>query len=310
MNSSAACFIMPTSWARFEGAVKSCLNPQNRTLISRFDHLVQRNKHLMEVGRRHKGDLGQSPREQLIRNLDSLRAPFDVRKVSEMCLGLVENHDTVIDTLLQWISTPYRADQAHIYLTVRLVRKWNKLGHDTDKPILGFLARSRGITGLRKYKIYQVVVELVRSMQFSVGRYCQWLLAKGAMSGRDSLHKVRAFSFTCGRPQADRSQDAPCDLRLLAELPLYSLPEYSVNLRAMLLSGASFSIDEERHLIEDVEDAIRSQCVDVFDPIIRNDLNRLRLDEIKISDLSWTVKTEISRWLRQVIASSVQTGDT
>lgn len=300
---------MPARWAKLEDTLKSCLDQQHHSQISRFERLRQRNRQLMELGRLHKKELGQSPREQLIRNLDTLRAPFDVRKVSEMCLKMAENHDCAIAILLQWVSTPYREDEAHVYLTVRLLRKWNKLGYDTDKPILDYLATSRASSGLRKHNLYQVVVELVRSRQFSVGKYCQWLLARGALSGHGELHKVGVFHLTCRGRAAQGFQHDSCDVRLLAELPLYSLPEHSVNLRTMLLSGACFSTDEEKRLIEAVKDKIRDQCADLFEADTQRDSSVKLLERIELSSLSWTVKSDISRWLRQVIASRVQTVD-
>jgi mediator of RNA polymerase II transcription subunit 12 len=187
---SPACFIIPHRWVELEAMLKSCLDPQQHSLIARFERLRQRNRRLIEVGRLHKGDSGKSQREQLIRKLDCLRAPFDVPKVSEACLEMAQNHDTAIAILLQWISTPYREDEAYVYLTVRLLRKWNKLGYDTDKPILNYLATSRNSSGLRKHNLYQVVVEMIRSGQFSVGKYCQWLLARGVLTGHGGLHKV------------------------------------------------------------------------------------------------------------------------
>ncbi len=263
----------------------------------------------MKLGRLRKSEVGQSPREQLIHNLDSVRAPVDVHQISEMCLRTVKSHDAAVEILLEWISTPYREGQEHVYLTVRLLRNWNRLGYDTDKAILSHLASNRSITGLRKQNLYQLVAELIRSRQFSVGRYCHWLLARGALSGRDGLHKVRASWSHMLDVAGSPIQNDPCDVRLLAELPLQGLPHHTANLRSMLLSGASFSIIEESKLIEDVEDMIRSQCADLFDLDIQGDLNSDQAKHIELSSLSWTVKSEISRWLRQVVVSRVQKGD-
>ena len=193
LNTNPACFIIPSRWADLEATLESCLDRQHHSSIARFERLRQRNRHLMEVGRLHKGELGQSPREQLIRNLDSLRAPFNVHKISDMCLKMAQNHETAIAILLQWISTPYRGNEANVYLTIRLLRRWNKLGYNTDIPILNYLAISRNIPRLHKHILYQVVVELVRSRQFSVGKYCQWLLARGALSDHGGLHKVGTY---------------------------------------------------------------------------------------------------------------------
>ena len=77
----------------------------------------------------------------------------------------------------------------------------------------------------------------------------------------------------------------------------------------MLLSGASFSTDEERVLIQDVKENIRSQCADLFEADTQRDSSVKRVERIELSSLSWTVKSEISRWIRQAIASLVQTVD-
>ena len=308
LSTSPASFIIPSRWAEYEATLMACLDPQNHSLTARFERLRQRNRALMEVGRLHKGELGQSPREQLIRTLDSLRAPFDVQKISAMCLKMALDHETTIAILLEWISTPYRQEEAHVYLTVRILRKWNKHGYDTDKPILSYLASRRDSTTLRKHNLYQVVVELVRSRQFSVGKYCQWLLARGALSGHGGLHEVSAVHFRYPGQDAQSIQNDSCDVRLLAELPLYSLPEYSVNLRMMLLSGAAFSTDQEQRLIQDVKDQIRIQCTDLFEGDPHPDPPRSGLETIELSGLSWTVKSDISRWLRQVVSSRVRSG--
>lgn len=307
MDTSPACFIIPRRWAEFEATLQSCLEPQHHSLIARFERLRQRNRNLIEVGRLRKSDLGQSPREQLIRNLDCLRAPFDVSKISDMCLKIIRSHDTAIAILFQWISTPYREGEAHIYLTVRLLRKWNKLGYDTDKPILNYLATSRNSPGLRKHSLYQVVVELVRSRRFSVGKYCQWLLARGALSGLSRLDKVSTFSSSDRVLDAQYIQNDPCDIGLLAELPLYSLSEYSINLRRMLLNGAAFSADDENALIHNAKVEVRAQCPELFEQDTQTDSNVKRSEKIELCSLSWTVKSDISRWLRQIVASRVQT---
>lgn len=190
LNTNSACFILPSCWEKFEVTLKSCLSPASPGLTARYERLVQRNRCLTEIGRLRKDEVGQSPREQLIRHLDSVRTPFNIHRISEMCLKSVENFEAAVEILLEWIATPYREGQEHVYLSVRLLRKWNKLGYDTDKPILSFLASTRSITRLRKRNLYRLVTELVRSRQFSVGKYCQWLLARGALSDRAELKEV------------------------------------------------------------------------------------------------------------------------
>lgn len=191
LRTNSACFVIPHGWASYEATLQSCIDPKDSSLIARYERLAQRNRHLTDVGRSCKDELGQSPRERLTRRLDSLRAPYDVPAVSDMCLSAFQSHDAAIDILLQWVSTPYRDEEARVYLTARLLRKWNRAGCDTDKAILSFLSGRGGSTGLRAQKLFQVIVELIRSRQFSVGRYCQWLLARGVLNDSDRLSEVR-----------------------------------------------------------------------------------------------------------------------
>lgn len=95
----------------------------------------------------------------------------------------------------------------------------------------------------------------------------------------------------------------------MAELPLYSLSEYSVNLRTMLLNGISFATDDESALIQDVKDQIRVHCAELFEPATQKVSNVKRVESIELPSLSWTVKSDISHWLRQVVTLRVQTGD-
>jgi hypothetical protein len=77
----------------------------------------------------------------------------------------------------------------------------------------------------------------------------------------------------------------------------------------MLLNGVSFATDDESALVQDVKNQIRIQCAELFEPATQGHTNVKRLESFELPSLSWTVKSDISHWLRQVVALRVQTGD-
>jgi mediator of RNA polymerase II transcription subunit 12 len=79
--------------------------------------------------------------------------------------------------------------------------------------------------------VYHAISELVRSQTFSVGRYLQWLMAKG-VTNRQS-HDPLSVTEASG------------DLGLIAQLPIGRLPEHVANLRRTLMVRTGFSVSDE-----------------------------------------------------------------
>lgn len=72
------------------------------------------------------------------------------------------------------------------YAAARLLRIWKRKGVDLQGPIFNFLAACSDVTGLHKKDIYKLLAELVRSRHLSVGKYLQWLIARGTL---DDYHE-------------------------------------------------------------------------------------------------------------------------
>ncbi len=76
----------------------------------------------------------------------------------------------------------------------------------------------------------------------------------------------------------------------------------------MLLSRVAFSTEEQSNQIDEVKAIIGSQCEDLFESDNHTSVDETHLADINFPSLSWTVKSEISRWVRQAIASRIQKG--
>lgn len=192
-----ACFIIPSSWLKYEPLLRSCLSVEETNLTSAFEQLSGRNLHLLRSRDKHTRHAVVDARPEILTLLDNIPTAFDLQITSEACLQVSGNRELLIITMLEWASSLYRRGQVRVYIAVRLLRRWARLGVDISGPVLAFLAASPAMVGLQKDNVYRVIAELVRSKHFSVGKYLQWLLARGSLSGRHSLSPVsRDLSLT------------------------------------------------------------------------------------------------------------------
>lgn len=120
--------------------------------------------------------------QQLIKLLDSISPSYDFSILSSECLRLPLDHEALISRVLEWASTPFRHGINRVYIAVRLLRRWRKSEIDTDSHMLSFLLKIRTRPGFELSRIYHIISELIRSQSFSVGKYLQWLMARGAVA--------------------------------------------------------------------------------------------------------------------------------
>jgi mediator of RNA polymerase II transcription subunit 12, fungi type len=222
-------------------------------------------------------------RETLILTLDSAEAPFDVGKLSTEALRLVDNKFSLVRTVVEWSSTIFRASKTRIYIAVRLLRHWQRRSIDIDAPILDILADSRGQQNLHVGHLFQLISELARSRSFAVGRYLQWLMARGALN--DNSAKSQRW-----------------DIQLLSELPQHRLPKHVWNLRNTLLTRAGISDSSDIEAVGILKAYLSSRLPLIFNPsegtIISSDQHMPDLQ-----GLNWSVKSEIGQWIRKHVSS-------
>jgi mediator of RNA polymerase II transcription subunit 12 len=132
--------------------------------------------------------------------------------------------------------------------------------------------------------IYHVVAELVRSHTFSVGRYLQWLVARGAVEQHRQEKSSPEFS----------SAPLSSDIELLSQIPVNRLPQHLRNLRDTLIVRAGLRLSEDE-VTSTLKADIRHRLPDIFDTDVDYDSMVCHVDENK---LPWAVKAEIGQWIR------------
>lgn len=187
--------ILPNSWETYQQQVSSALDLGNEAEKALFQSLVERNVRVQR-SRHSKQTTQRSPHQRIVRLLDSIRSAQDLSSVFGY-LDAFDDKAVLVSKLLEWLSTPFRHGLCRVYIGVRLLRKLKLAGVDIDSHILAFLSRGQNKQKLNMDQIYHVVSELVRSQTFSVGRYLQWLMARG-VTGSPSAgeRKVRSNLHT------------------------------------------------------------------------------------------------------------------
>lgn len=209
MLSAPACFILPICWSEYEGAIKSCLDTEESRLHSSFDSISKRNERLGNRSLNQKTQATPSHRQTIIVYLDSLCEDQSFRKVASACLRVTSDYDLLVRTCIEWSSSVYRHGRFRAYAAARLLRIWKGKGVDLQRPIFDFLAASSDVPGLQKKTLYKLLAELVRSRHLSVGKYLQWLIARGTLHGEHGSDSVSTRIFRGIISPADRCRMVP-----------------------------------------------------------------------------------------------------
>ena len=170
--------ILPNSWEKYKDVVASCLNLNETPDKTTLQNLAERNARV-QLPNSHQETAQRLPQQYIIHLFDSIRSAHDISATSSTCLGAVEDKASLVSKLLEWASTPFRHGSRRVYTSVRLLRKWKMSGMDVESHILAFLADVHITSRVNMDNVYHIIAELVRSQTFSVGRYLQWLMAKG-----------------------------------------------------------------------------------------------------------------------------------
>ena len=258
-----------------------------------FQNLAERNARVQRSMHSQRTAHHSVQRQQhIIHLLDSIRTAHDISSVSVACLDTFEDRATLIYKLLNWTATPFRHGLCRIYIGVRLLRKWKMAGVDVDSHVLAFLNESHK-ANQNMDNVYHVVSELVRSQTFSVGRYLQWLMAKGvtvdsAVDQQNVNRPPNSFQSICSQ-----RQNLQGGVGLLVQLPVSHLPEHVRNLRDTLLARVGLPASKEAMTIAAVKCYIAKRLPTVFGA----DESDAAFD-LPYQSLTWAVKSEVGQWLR------------
>ncbi|RAH83067.1 mediator of RNA polymerase II transcription subunit 12 [Aspergillus japonicus CBS 114.51] len=273
--------ILPNSWMTYKELISSCLNFNETPDQTMFHNLVERNSRVQLLKSQQEAK-ARPPQQKVISLFDSLRSAHDVSATASACLDAVTDKTVLVSKLLEWAATPFRHGSRRVYTSVRLLRKWKMSGIDIESHILNFVAGFDSNSRLNMEHIYHIFSELVRSQTFSVGRYLQWLMAKGL-----------------AHSPASENEAISNELRLLIQLPSHRLPEHVRNLRNMLIDRAGFSLDQENSLVAKLQMSIAGRLPHIFGSersgVLKTNLSLP-------AELTWAVKSEIGLWIRRGVA--------
>ena len=289
IHEHTSSLILPDSWDIYKSQVASCLNLSLDVDRALLQSLAERNARVQKP-RSPKQSSQRSPNQCLIHLLDSIHSACDLNSTSSACMDIFENKATLVSKLLEWAGTPFRYGVCRVYVGARLLRKWKALGIDVDGHILAFLAQLTHHKNSTLTNVYHIIAELVKSQTFSVGRYLQWLVAKGITSRPPS--------------ECQSMHDLSSDILLIKQLPISRLPDHVGNLRNILLARIGCSASNESNTIANVKGLISSQLPNIFDCGRHAPTS---LGSIPV-DLTWVIKSDIGQWLRQGVAEYTRNG--
>jgi len=223
-------------------------------------------------------------RNIMVKQLDSSLQSAISDDFPQECWNITKDKPTLVKTLLEWCSSPYRPGVAKVYVTVRLLASWSAFGVDATAALLDFFDADPLVELGRKSLCYHLASELVRRGLFNVSRYIQWLIARGGLSEPGAV-----------------AQDGQVTTRLLAELPTHAMSDSLKSLRANMLRLARYQVEHEA---KDVAMAVMylkqtlGLPLDADDPMagkkpmsVTKLSNRIRLS-------SRSLKADLCAWLR------------
>ncbi|KAF7717268.1 Uncharacterized protein PECH_007546 [Penicillium ucsense] len=288
VHEHTSSMILPNAWPVYNNHVRQCLDLSKKADCALLRTVATRN---LRVQRPQSSQLSTQPssHQRVIHLFDSVHTAHDVLAASAACLDALDDGVALVSKLLEWLATPFRHGISRVYVGVRLLRRWKACGVDVDQHILTFLATTGTSKNLNLENVYHTISELVRSQTFSVGRYLQWLMAKGA-SSRQLDDNVPSISRMAG------------DIELITQLPTCRLPEHVGNLRKTLMARTGYSTAEEVQIIDEIKTSITLRLPELFDSTLAN----ASLPSLPTSR-SWAVKAEVTQWLRRSVVDYTRT---
>lgn len=150
-----------------------------------------------------------SGRQKAVAYLDNIATPFNAHAIYQQLVALLSSTE-LVPFILEWAVTPLRTGIHRVYIGANLLRFVALDGVQIQVAIQEFLVRLDVHTKVKKYDVYLLVAELVRTGYFSVAFYIRWLIAKGGISKVGVLDEVGATShfFVLAGPKLTKDHRA------------------------------------------------------------------------------------------------------
>ncbi|KAM0472037.1 hypothetical protein ACHAPX_008984 [Trichoderma viride] len=244
-------FIDPSLWSKYRDALDASLPRDDKASRDAYSHINTRNGQVSITS--NTSPLAGRP--QLVRLLDATLLSQISRDLPQKCWATGDDKTDIVKTTVDWATSFYRPGLARVYIAANLIRVWASLRIDVTGAILEHMDTIPADDEGRKQMAYHLVVELVRTGQFSVTQYIKWLMARGG----------------CSQPSEVNSDEAACTTRLLVHLPVHYLTEDQKDDRSSLLRrAASYSVIEEA---DDIHNALMCVSHTLGLPVQDNDMS-------------------------------------
>ena len=286
----AECFLVPDSWPNVREGLDECLNVEKPLERQTLDRLKRANERCMGSNRQQyitKPD----PADIVVDILDSTKTPYDPAALSSKLTAACSDMEALFFSCLEWGTSKFRYGSARVYLVARLLRKWNRQGHDVESALLNFVAGLHSLpTAYNGDALSHLMAELSRSHTFPTSKYLQWLNVRGLPRSGTSLSTTKAEGVIL--------QQCSDTGELLMHLSLLDVKSHVVNQRHALLARADFDANVEMT-------AICRIC-----QLLRQSLNSSEAPNIDIVRLlpgwNWNVRLQISHWIRAFVSEKVK----
>ena len=268
------CMIVPKVWEQYRHLLDLPFQDTNKQALRSAITVIDKRNDRLVPGTQTKSD-SRTSLKRIIAILDHVSINFDFEELIEKCCCLENDPKIVVSTVLEWASSAYRSDSYQIYLAVRILRKFYDLGVDVDAQILSLLSTTDKAYAYDFHRTFYIVTHLVNSSHFSVGRFCQSLIVRGATGAAQ-----------------DGSEPDRRLLTLLKSLPTEDLPKHVCTLRMLLLKEAGIDCSTEMVDFETSKTAILQRLSNPLEKFC-SPLSAFKLDHF--------VKARISSWLKEQI---------
>lgn len=191
-----ACFLQMHNWDLYKGTIEENLIDRGSDHLRLcYEDLLRRNADLRSHSLSQNRQSGGSEKQRIISLLDTLSTEPKFGKVAGACLCLACDTDILVKTCIEWSASIYRHDHCRIYVAARLLRIWNKRGVELQRPIIELLAANPNAEGMNREILYGLLAGLVSSKHLSVGKYLQWLMARGKLHDRHEPGPVSCLNL-------------------------------------------------------------------------------------------------------------------
>lgn len=224
------CLVMPKTWNEYATTFEHIASLDKfANAKAAMAHARKRNLRIIGSSRSATSSSQSHAKQATIDILDRVGLEGQVPSEVLPHTSYLLNGQPVLGVVLEWATSRHRQGLARVYLAARILRLWNITGADTDSLILDMLELSSSDPSIDTKPLHAIVALLARSGHFSVGKYLQWLISIGALSGIPAVSN---------------------DAHLLLELPTGHLQPHVLNLRRTILSRIGYGIQSEAQDVE------------------------------------------------------------